>query len=272
MSETGRFSDEELVAYLDGEAEFAPIDAIKTALVTDENLRRRVHSLQFNQQALVSAMDNISERVSKKGKLPDCLVESSVERKTPSVSELPSKQNSPTNETRFSFEGWQKIAAVALLSLVIGWSARNVTTDNNLNNWHNYVAAYQALYSKETLATIIQNEETSSKQLQHVTGVLGKKIELAQLTNVKGLNYKRAQILGFKGQPLIQLAFLSAKGKPVALCIIKSKNNKTSKVINDVQQGLKAAHWKKGEFEYLLIGSNDAELIKSAATQFSKIL
>jgi len=269
MSETGRFSDEELVAYLDGEAEFAPIDAIKAALVTDEDLRRRLNSLQFNQQVLVSAMDNISERVSKKSELPGCLVESSVERKTPSVSEFPSKQKTPTNEARFSFEGWQKIAAVALLSLVIGWSARNVTTDNNLNNWHNYVAAYQALYSKETLASVDQTKEKSTEQLQQVTSVLGKKIEMAQLTNVKGLNYKRAQILGYKGQPLIQLAFLSAKGKPVALCIIKTKKNEKSKVTHEVQQGLKAAHWKKGEFEYLLIGSNDADLIKSAAKEFS---
>jgi anti-sigma factor RsiW len=266
MSETDKFSDEELVAYLDGEAEFAPVDAIKTALITDENLANRLNNLKFDKEALTYSMETIADNVKERKALPDFLSETAVATQK---AEITKAENSNTSGF---FEGWQKIAAVALLAVAIGWSAKSFSTKNNLQNWHNYVAAYQALYSKETLATIIQNEETSSKQLQHVTGVLGKKIELAQLTNVKGLNYKRAQILGFKGQPLIQLAFLSAKGKPVALCIIKSKNNKTSKVINDVQQGLKAAHWKKGEFEYLLIGSNDAELIKSAATQFSEIL
>jgi anti-sigma factor RsiW len=266
MSQIDKFNDEELVAYLDGEAEFAPMDAIKAALVTDESLANRLNNLKFDKEALSRSMETIAENAKKHKPLPDFLSETAVAQQKPQV------LKSANSNSSSLFEGWQKIAAVALLAVAIGWCAKSFSSVNNLQNWHNYVAAYQALYSKETLASINQTEETSSKQLEHVTGVLGKKIELTQLTNVKGLNYKRAQILGFKGQPLIQLAFLSDEGKPVALCIIKASNNGQTKVINDVQQGLKAAHWKKGEYEYLLIGSNDAELIKSAATQFSKIL
>lgn len=266
MSQVDKFSDEELVAYLDGEAEFAPVDAIKAALLTDESLANRLNRLKFDKEALTYSMETIADNAKEHKALPDFLSETAAAPQKSDAFKLVSN-----NRSGF-FEGWQKIAAVALLAVAIGWCAKSFSSVNNLQNWHNYVAAYQALYSKETLAPIIQTEETSSKQLQHVTGVLGKKIELTQLTNVKGLNYKRAQILGFKGQPLIQLAFLSDEGKPVALCIIKASNNGQTKVINDVQQGLKAAHWKKGEFEYLLIGSNDAELIKSAATQFSKTL
>ena len=50
MSQVDKFSDEELVAYLDGEAEFAPVDAIKAALLTDESLANRLNKLKFDKE------------------------------------------------------------------------------------------------------------------------------------------------------------------------------------------------------------------------------
>lgn len=263
MSETDRFSDEELVAYLDGEAEFAPIDAIKTALMTDKTLQKRLNSLKIDKVALQNSMEAISETAKEQKALPDFLASGDMPPQMERILK-------PANANKAGiFEGWQKVAAIALLAVAIGWCAKSFSSKNNLQSWHNYVAAYQALYSEETLAAIDQSEEKSIEQLQRVTGVLGKKIEITQLSTIKGLSYKRAQILGFKGQPLMQLAFLSDKGKPVALCIIKSKSNNNSIITHEVQQGLQAAHWKKGKFEYLLIGTNDADLIKSAAHKFS---
>jgi hypothetical protein len=92
------------------------------------------------------------------------------------------------------------------------------------------------------------------------------------LKRVAEFEYKRSQILGFEGRPLMQVAYLSRVGSPVVLCIMRSDATAALGVKTDVMQGMAAATWRKGNYEYLLIGGHDKALIERAANTFAAAL
>ena len=59
MTERQTFTDEQLVAYLDGEVEHTPADEITAALANDPELANRLAALDFNKDALRSGFDTL---------------------------------------------------------------------------------------------------------------------------------------------------------------------------------------------------------------------
>ena len=57
MHQTQRFSDEELVAYLDGEYEYCRSGKISDAIKSDSHLAARLASLEFDTIAVQEAFD-----------------------------------------------------------------------------------------------------------------------------------------------------------------------------------------------------------------------
>ena len=101
---------------------------------------------------------------------------------------------------------------------------------------------------------------------------MGKQLNLNLVSDVDRLDYKRAQVLGFEGQPIVHLAFLSKIGAPVALCIKRVGHPSKSAVHTTEMRGMSAVTWSKGNYEFLLVGGRDAELLTKAATKFAERL
>ncbi len=255
MSAKREFSDEELVAFLDGENDFAPVSEIRAALDKDVSLQARLQQLSID-------TDLIRETFSRVGP--------ALETAVPAggiVSDFSAAPAVPVRQSRsFSFS---QMAAAAILALGIGFGVSTLTTDGGDRSWQDYVASYQALYATSTLAHIERPQDEMSAELTRVSAAIGKAIEFDAVGNTLGVDYKRAQILSYKGQPLIQLAFLSQGGVPYALCILKTGEGSADKVVLDEMQGMSSAFWSNGEYEYLLIGGDDESVISQLAKHYA---
>jgi hypothetical protein len=250
MSKRRTFTDEELTAYLDGEATERLRTDIAAALKRDNTIRKRLDGLAIDTAALKSAFDAL----------------------------LPSAPKAPNLGAREQATGsslwtrYRELAATALLCLAVGWGGAAYVLQPKAESWQDFAATYHALYVNGTLIDSEKDEVGLATELKRVSSSLGKSVNIKALSQISGLNLKRAQILGFEDRPLMQVAFLSKAGAPVALCIMKALHGHDSGVEISRMRGMSAATWSKGDYEYLLVGGSDGELIRTAALAFSETL
>jgi len=237
------FSDEDLTAHLDGEADAALSMAIIKACENDTDLVKRLDELTIDTKAIMAAFDELKDSA-------------------PAMSALPAA----TTPAPRRWTGLAATAAAVVLGIGIGVFARS---PQQLDGWMDYVAAYQALYVQDTVASLPQQDPANDANLVRVASVLGRDLKLPE--GPSSLDYRRAQLLGFQGQPLVQLAFVSPSGAPIALCIIKNDGADTELELVNLE-GLSTAYWRKNGFNFMLIGGTDTELIKKEADRFQKLL
>ncbi len=249
MSDHRDFSDEELTAYLDGEADAAPRAEMERALAQDPQLRARLDALSLDKARLGEALAPLL-------------------KSAPDPPELDEGPFAVARDHRTGF-AWQRTAAAAVLALVVGFGAGSLLTGGSEAGWRDYVASYQALYANSTLSHIDQPQQAAAAELERVSSAIGKPIALADVTLPDQLDYKRAQILSFEGRPLIQLAFLSKVGAPVALCIVQSAGDGDSAVQLAEMEGMSTAYWSKDGYAFILIGGQDDALIARVAAVYS---
>ncbi len=243
MKVLDEFRDEDLTAYLDGEAEAQSVEAIDAALTSDPALRRRLDELRPLTDDLTAVFAPLLAEAPEMPLLPE-----------------PTVQKSPL---RMKMIGG--FAACLLAGALIGWQA---TERARSLDWMDYVAAYQALYVNGTLASVSQTADQKAARLATFSETLGRDLTGGGSDTV--LDFKRSQLLGFEGQPLIQLAYLSPVGAPVALCIIKAEDAKEQAITISRLEGMSAAYWTEGGHSFLLIGGQDDALIKDAAHRLAE--
>lgn len=242
MSEI-EFSDEELVAYLDGESDYAPMDDIAIALRTDRALAKRLEALRVDTKQ-ISASYDASFDLNKK--LTFNLGEAS--------------------EPRWSIPG----IAASILFVGVAFGIFQYWLQPQERDWKDYVAAYQFLYTTSTLSNVQNSLTVQQQELDRVGAAIAKKIPVAALAGFPEVEYKRAQLLGYKGKALIQLTFLSGTGEPIALCILRIDGQKNQAPEFTELEGMRAANWKMNGYDYLLIGGQDEVLIERMATSFEE--
>lgn len=238
------FTDEELVAYLDGEDAHAPVAEIRAALQEDVALRQRLDALEIDKQAITDGFAALLTQDRPAPVLPE-----------PAVSRGHSSAS---------------LALVASLALAVGLGAGVYLNRATQPGWLEYVAAYQALYSTQTLSHIQQDEAAQQAELDRVATAIGKMLTPAELDMLPGAEYKRAQVLNFNGKPLIQLTFLTDDGDPLALCIIRSNKGRGAQPELSRMEGMSAAVWGRDGYEYLLIGGQNDTQIERYAEVFSE--
>lgn len=245
------FSDEDLTAYLDGEAEAALRAEIEAALEDDQALAETLRGLSLDKAAIKSSFDAMLAQA------PAFSEDSTGDRDVPA---------------RPAGFGRAAIAATALFCLLFGGLAGSLLPRQAEGTWQEFAATYHALYVEDTLSHVDRPNQVAARELERVSEALGKPLELAALTGVERLAYKRAQVLGFEERPLAQLAFLTKAGEPVALCIFAKGGAASAALEVETIQGMSAALWAKDGFEFLLVGGQDDGLIRDAAETFLRSL
>ena len=115
MTERQTFTDEQLVAYLDGEVEFTPADEITAALAVDPELANRLAALDFNKDALQSGFSALLE-----------------DQKPPVLPAHPKAANN-----NWVMAG--SMAASILVALFVGYGAGNFLNQPAAPGWKAYV-------------------------------------------------------------------------------------------------------------------------------------
>lgn len=157
------------------------------------------------------------------------------------------------------------VAACALAAITSAVATFSLT--RSLTDWMDYVAAYQALYSHDTLKHVSATLELASAELTRVSAAVGQPLSLHLVSALPGVEYKRAQLLGYQGAPLAQLTFVTEDGTPLALCILESDASDDTILITTLE-GLQAARWVSDGQAFLLIGGAEEALVRTIASEF----
>jgi anti-sigma factor RsiW len=238
MKDAHEFTDEDLTAFLDGEADGALSKAIEMALESDPTLETRFEALQVPMTELRSGFDRMLEHATE---MPQLSAPVASHAATP------------------RWIGWAAAAAVVMAFGLGAFGGYSIDKPAKPLTWMQAAASYQALYVPTTLAIASPDVGEAQAQLASVSQAVGR--DLTKVHSIDGLDFKRAQVLGYNGKPLVQIAYVNDKGEPMALCVIKLAAPAEQKVTTQTMSGLAAASWKADGYAYLLIGGNDQNAV-----------
>ncbi|MEX0285392.1 MAG: hypothetical protein AB3N23_12350 [Paracoccaceae bacterium] len=247
------FSDDNLRAYLDGQADADLSRLIEDAVEGDPDLEQRLMALDPFAAAVQEAFLAV-----------------------PNAARL-AKVDLPEAERPSSGGAWRGVAVAASLTLAVGlgfFAGRETAPvqEAAAPTWRQQVANYQSLYVPETVASIEASPEQLQTQFERAGAVLGRDLPLEALAGVDGLDLRRAQVLAFNDKPLIQVAFAADNGVPVAFCIIRlDGDDRHTDPAMDQLAGLPSAHWTRDGYGYLLIGGKGAEGIEAMSESLAQV-
>jgi len=250
MNDQQIFGDEDLTAYLDGEADTSLAQRIEAALAVDRDLAVRLESLSIDVAAIKGTFDSL---LTEAPAPPTTIV------------------NAPGRQSDGAGFQFRAVAGIALVCLSVGGYFGSTFQKNN-ETWQEYAAAYHSLYVTNTLSNVQKPVAVSRRDLGRVAELLGKEIDFDIVSGLDQLDYKRAQMLGFDGKPLVQIAFMTKQGAPVALCIYPAPDGVAQPMASERMLGMSSAAWIHDGFEYLLVGGTDDALIESAAGTIRELL
>ena len=120
--------------------------------------------------------------------------------------------------------------------------------------WIKAVAEYQDLYSRETLADVVEDQVLTHKILGDLHRTGGLSIRVPDLRD-SGLAFKRVQRLNFHGRAVAQVVYLPERGTPVALCVTQEAGGDLAPQAEQVGD-MKAVTWRHDGQGYVLLGKD----------------
>lgn len=239
------WSDEDLRAYLNGDASPDTADQIEATLATDRLLEDRLMALDP-----LFAVRNVGASVAG----PD---KAQVARWL--------KPAETVDTARFD---WRHLAAAVVFGVTVSSAGWLLDAQKTPSDWRMQVATYQALYSPETIAAIDFDDAALGAQLDS----LGQQVGFPDLRDVAedldDFELLRGQILAHQKQPLAQIVFASMDGQPMALCLIeRATDNAQEGLVLGNMAGLRSASFDTKNHSWLLIGAQNDALIERTAQQ-----
>lgn len=262
MSTRRDFSNEDLTAYLDQEADADLVRALEAALESDLDLANRLESLRFPKDILAAAFNDQLAAAPPMPELP------------PARIEIPQAANEPTAPRWMGFFTGGATGLVAGIAAAFIFGVNTNTVEQTQPGWLEIVANYQMLYVPETLdpAQTTQVSGTAADQLAALeTLSTAVAVDLTTLENVPGLTFRRAQRLGFRGKTLIQIAYSLPDGTPVAICILPSESQQKAPR-SQALAGMAAADWTTGTHGVLIIGGENQAVIDDLAERVQPLI
>lgn len=256
MVRAAPIADEELTAYLDGEVDADRLTVVDAALRDDPETARRIKEL-----SAVSVDDMraaLAPLLTAAPPFPDLaadVVMSDAEVIPLRRPTRPEQQETPDAGAPSRRRVLQFAASVACVAAGAGGYA--ALQSPGVESWSDYAAAYHRLYSADTLATVITDEQLQLTQLATISAALGTEIELAALQKA-GMRFVRGQLLSFDDRPIAHLAFVAEDGAPVALCIYPMVG-KARAPTAEIRFGVSVLAWSSHAFEAVLLGNAPAE-------------
>lgn len=235
------FTDAELQAYLNGDTTNS--DAVEAALSHDAALESRLMALDTVAPMVAFAFAGVGEN---RG---------------------PATTSQPSSTSQRSLM-WPLLASACIGALIL---ATALWPRQQPDDWTMQVAAYQALYSRDTIAIVTPDPAALDQQFNHLQTAIGTAPDVAALQSLPGLDLLRAQVLSHEGAPLGQIVFADAEGRPIALCYIAAEAG-PHRSGTSTQNGLPGAHFVHAGFAYYLVGTPSEADAATLADQVAALL
>ena len=251
------YSDEALVAWLDGEMDPADARKLETLLETDPGLAERINELMKSQLDFEAAFAPLLDKAPK----------ANMQRQLNARSAAPVPESKMASRTGVSR---RSLIAASLSFLVIGsglgYLARPVkTTLSESERIRDLEAQYMSLYSAETLL----DADNSPAAMQHGLARTAQDIGLhlnAQQLSLPGAELKAVRMLRYDSTSIAQIAWNHLEYGPMALCISPDAHPATTGLQREQRHDMRLVWWHHGGYQFVLIGRNPAgELFASAS-------
>ncbi|MBO9433258.1 hypothetical protein J7394_03515 [Ruegeria sp. R13_0] len=241
------FSDETLLAYLNGNLDGTDAQEIESAVEADPELEQRLMALDPFAPVVHSVFKDVPQDA-------------------PQIT-LPDRARSQPASQPF------RLLAVAASVAIVAVSATLWATRPAPLGWAQQAAIYQSLYVPETIATLDTAPEALEAQFAQAEATLGRPLNREALSALPGAELKRAQVLSFKGKPLVQVVFADDQGRPFAFCVIRQGPGAPDKDVNlAVLSGLATATWAEDGYGYMIIGADGQSDLSDRLTAFSEAI
>lgn len=260
-------SDEELVAFLDGELPLENRRRLNSLLAESAETRQRLERLRAGDRPFREAFDMLAEHAPN-DRLA-AILDHAARPAEPHTAAAPSAAARAPQGLRASMAA----AAAILLALVGGFTGGLLMQTANApaaapeiaeaaapqRGWRQAVADYQTLFTTDSL-TPYQGGDSG---IELASAKVGLKLQdLAQ--DMDDLNFRRVQVLQFNGKPLVQFAFLSADGLPVSFCVIRSGKEPAPEAF-ETRNDLGVVHWVDKGFGFMVIGGMPQDRLTDVA-------
>jgi len=271
---SGRPTDADLCAYLDGELAAEHREWMTSWLARDSELQSRLTLLASAERRFREAFEPL-------------LAESPRAKLQRMLAGLPGYR--PVVETRvgegrpFWARAWPRLGLVAAgISLFLAGAVTHrmlptlraavgiEVADESDDDWRQAAAEYLSLYTTETLASIPEDAAPKERELAVVGTRLGITLPLADVS-LPGLALKRAQLLQYDGKPLGQIAYLDPRDGALALCIYA---NDLPDIAQETEQraGMNIVHWSSRGRAFMLVGHTAMPQLQKFALLLSQRL
>jgi anti-sigma factor RsiW len=273
-----KFDDANLLAYVDGELSTDECAQVEEAIRESDEIASRVSMLRasqlpydeaFEQQALPPVPESLSRSVdemirrhlsstpmrgmddaSNDGDAEE-LTGDNVHRLRPRARSLP-RLSWPKLAVAFVAGAFCTGIALHLVpQMAGGGSFISASNDSGMAPWVNAAAAYQQLYTRDTIAQLQPDSSATARTVADIREVDNLALQIPDLRS-QGLTFKRVQRLRFHGKPLVQIVYLPEKGNPVALCVLKEAKADAAPSSASVE-GMAVVTWRRGQLGYALI-------------------
>jgi anti-sigma factor RsiW len=139
---------------------------------------------------------------------------------------------------------------------------------SSVSPWIKAVAEYQDLYSRETLADVVEDQVLTRKILGDLHLAGGISIRVPDLRD-SGLTFKRVQRLTYHDRAVAQVVYLPERGTPVALCVTQEAGADLAPQAEQIGD-MKAVTWRHDGQGYVLLGKDPTLDLTGLARSIAK--
>lgn len=254
MRFTAPYSDEAIVAWLDGEMQASDAERFEAALGQDKQLAERTEVLRLNQTDIARAFAPLLKEAPQsrlEAQLANILAQ-------PSVTTAGAKGVSR-----------RALIAASLSFLVIGsgmgyFARPAIKAQGESEKIRDLEAQYMSLYSAETLLDTDSSPSALQRGLARTAQDIGLQANEQQLV-LHGAELKMVRMLRYDSTSIAQIAWMHADYGPMALCISPDRQPASTELNQEQRHTMNLIWWHSRGYQFVLIGRNPASQLKQNA-------
>lgn len=258
---TSPYSDEAIVAWLDGEMSQQEHEAFEQQLKHDQALATRTAELMKSNQPFADAFEPLLDAAPS-------------ERLQQNLNRL--LMQNPVTSPASGQVSRRALIAASLSFLVIGSGfGYFVRPDSRARRESEKIrdleAQYMSLYSPQTLVDVDSSSTVIERSLARTAQEMGLHLSAQQLT-LQGAELKSVRLLRYDNNSIVQIAWAHPAYGPMALCISPEDHRHATPVTEEQRHGMNLAWWQAGGWQYVLIGRTPAAQLQQHAGQLRQEL
>ncbi|ELY7393620.1 hypothetical protein SOJ80_003873 [Cronobacter universalis] len=257
---TPPYSDEAIVAWLDGEMNETDAQRFQAQMAEDPALTGRVGALSLNTSALRQAFAPL---------LDDAPLSRMQQRLDDAASTQAENQRASGISRRALIA-----ASVGFMTLGTGlgyWLNKAAALPDGSEKIRDLEAQYMSLYSAETLLDADASPAALARGLQRAGEDLALTLRADQLA-LHDAELKMVRMLRYDTQPIAQVAWLHPEYGPMALCISREALQSDTDFFAENRHGMNLIWWRRHGYQFVFIGRHPSSLLAKTARQLKHML